>query len=265
MAKKISDLAAAAAIKGDELLELVQGGTNVRALAGALLPQHFIDGFKLVYVGPKALTVKGGAAFTPGPGRALFSPADIALTGLTLVASTWHHVYVYLNGAAPAAEVVTTGPAAAYSGTARAKTGDTSRRYLGSVLTDASGNLYAFSMNDGVVSWKVSIAAAPFLVIGPGASVTVANVSCLSAVPVTATHAVLILANTSSNAADAAMGTSDMAGGLSISTYMQYIGKGVQTTHAAPLDGVQSFNYVMTAAPGGGGFWARVAGYVYER
>ena len=93
------------------------------------------------WVSATAITVTSGSAFVPSLNKCLPVPNAIALTGLVLAASTFYHVYLYSNAGVPAIEVVTTAPASPYNGTARAKTGDTSRRYVGSVLTDASGNI----------------------------------------------------------------------------------------------------------------------------
>ena len=98
----------------------------------------YIDGLQMQWVSATAVTVSSGRAYIPSLGYYLDAPNAIALTGLVLTASTWHHLYLYDNAGTPAVECVTTAPAAPYSGTARAKTGDTSRRYIGSVLTDAS-------------------------------------------------------------------------------------------------------------------------------
>lgn len=229
-----------------------------------LLPPGYIDGLKMVWVSGTALTVTSGSAYIPGASAVLSSPADIAKTGLSLSASTWYHVYLYDNAGAPDVEIVTTAPAAPYNGTARAKTGDTSRRYVGSVLTDASAAICKFAQIGESVMYETSIASAPFLVVSTGRATTVTNVACAGCVPLTARIGVLIMATINATA-DAAVGNSDMVGTLSGSNYLQYVGNGVQTTHLMPLDSSQRFSYVMTGTTSTGGFFARVAGYVMER
>jgi hypothetical protein len=181
-----------------------------------------------------------------------------------LSASTWYHVYLYDNAGAPDVEIVATAPAAPYNGTARAKTGDTSRRYVGSVLTDASAAICKFAQSGESVMYETSIAPAPFLVVSTGRATTVTNVACAGCVPLTARIGVLIMATVNATA-DAAVGNSDMVGTLSGSNYLQYVGNGVQTTHLMPLDSSQRISYVMTGTTSTGGFFARVAGYVMER
>lgn len=265
MGKKISELAAASALVGTELIELVQSGVNVQALIGALLPPGYIEGLRLIRPSATALTITTGAAYIPSLGRVVRLSADVALTGLALAASTWYHAYLYVNAGVASVELVTTAPAAAaYNGTARTKNGDTSRRYVGSVLTDASGNLYAFRMRGTSIAWKNSVAAAPFLVASAGRATTPTNVSCSGVVPVTGVEATMILAMIGTGA-DAPLGTSDMTGTLSASNYLQYLAGGVQTTHTMALDASQAFNYLLTASVATGGFYARVTGYTFER
>lgn len=234
------------------------------ARADARIPAGYIDGLQMQWVSGTALTVTSGAAYIQGAGTVLRAPSAIAKTGLSLSASTWYHVYLYSSSGSPAVEIVTTAPATPYNGTARSKTGDTSRRYVGSVLTDASGNLVKFLQTGNLVMYESSIAAAPFLVLSAGRATSVTNIACIGAVPVTAKIGVAIMATINATA-DAAIGNSDMVGTLSSSNYLQYVGNGVQTTHFMPLDGSQRFSYVMTASTATGGFFARVCGYYFER
>lgn len=114
----------------------------------ALIPPGYIDGLKMVWVSGTALTVTTGSAYIPSLGKVLRATSDIAKTGLSLTASTWYHAYLFSNAGTPDIELSTTAPAAPYNGTARTKTGDTSRRYVGSVLTDSSSNLYYIVPNE---------------------------------------------------------------------------------------------------------------------
>lgn len=229
-----------------------------------LLPAGYIDGLQMQWVSGTALTVTSGSAYIEGSGKVLRAPAAIAKTGLSLTASTWYHVYLYDNAGTPAVEVVTTAPASPYNGTARSKAGDTSRRYVGSVLTDASSTIAKFLQSGDAVMYETSIALAPFLVVSTGRATSATNVACGGAVPVTGKIGLVIMATINATA-DAAIGNADMVGTLSSSNYLQYVGNGVQTTHSMPLDSSQRFSYVMTASTATGGFFARVCGYVMER
>lgn len=162
-----------------------------------LLPAGYIDGLKMVWVSGTALTVTTGAAYIPGLGKVLRATSDIAKTGLALTASTWYHVYLYSNAGTPAIECVTTDPDAPYNGTARAKTGDTSRRYLGSILTDASGNIFRFQQNGNEIQYVVNMVA-PFRVLSGGKAVIRTTVDFSSVIPITADYCIANVINNDS-------------------------------------------------------------------
>ncbi|WP_435013022.1 hypothetical protein [Xanthomonas arboricola] len=147
-----------------------------------------LAGLVLVYVSGTSLTVSTGACYIQSLGRVLVFPGAITLSGLSLSASTFYHVYAYLNSSTAAVELVTTVPAAAYLGDARSKTGDASRRYIGSILTDASGAIIRFVMtSQGLVSYtNPGTGATPFRVLANKQSAAEVSVSLSSVVPVTA-------------------------------------------------------------------------------
>jgi hypothetical protein len=190
MGKKISELPAAATLDGTELLELVQAGANVKGALGALLPPGYLDGLKLQWISANALTVSSGAAYVPSLGRVLRVPNAIAKTGLALTTSSWYHVYLLLNGTNPDIEIVTTAPAAPYVGTARTKTSDTSRRYLGSVLTDANGAMWPFyhAPQAGKVAYAGPGNSTAFRVLSNKQTRAESVVNCLGVIPVTANY-----------------------------------------------------------------------------
>ncbi|MEO8642657.1 hypothetical protein [Pseudomonas sp.] len=104
--------------------------------------QGFISGFKLNYVGRRAITINAGAAYIPSSKKTITSSADIALTGITFSAGL-NHLYLYDNAGVSTIEVSAVVPEV-YAGTAYRKTSDSTRRYLGSVLANASLDMYAF-------------------------------------------------------------------------------------------------------------------------
>lgn len=152
----------------------------------------YIDGLQMQWVSATAVTVSSGRAYIPSLGYCLDVPNAIALTGLALTASTFYHLYLYNNSGTPAIECVTTVPAAPYSGTARAKTGDTSRRYIGSVLTDGSGNLWYFQQSGNRISYGWGGAgSSPQRPLSSGTATTATAVNLGVGVPVTAATATL--------------------------------------------------------------------------
>lgn len=196
MAEKISQLPAAAALTGAELVPMVQDGATVQAPIGAFHVPDYISGLKMVWNSANSLSVTSGAAYISSLGRVVRLGAAASLTGLTLTTSTWYHVYLYLNAGTPAIECVATSPAASYYGTARAKTGDTSRRYIGSVLTDASGNIYRFAVSGNKVFNTTTDSAGPFAVLANGQSTSLATFSLAAVAPTTAASVLLHTQNT---------------------------------------------------------------------
>lgn len=259
---QIRDLPAAASLDGSELVELQKAaggaGSSEQAPIGAITPPGYIDGLKMVWVSGTALTVTSGAAYIQSLGRVLRVPSDIAKTALTLSASTWYHVYLFFNGAAADFELSTTAPAVPYNGTARAKTGDTSRRYVGSVLTDASGNICNFLQVGHSVKWRM----VPPRVLSNGLATAATTVSFAGAVPITSRLAMVRLINTatagrvktSTSDASADLVTLEVAAGPSRDAYIDH-----------PLDASQAMTYRFDAAPTGGGAYIDVYGYQFER
>lgn len=105
--------------------------------------QGFITGLKMNYVGRRAITINPGAAYIPSLRKTIISSADIVLTGITFTAGL-NHLYLYDNGGVAAIEVSAVVPEL-YAGTSYRKTSDSTRRYISSVLANASLDLYAFS------------------------------------------------------------------------------------------------------------------------
>lgn len=272
MATKDSTFPAAAAINGTEKVPILQGATpaNVLLPLNAILPSAgYIEGLSLIWNSGTSLSVGSGAAYIPSLKNVLDLPSGYTLSGLSLTASTWYHAYLYLDGSTPKVELVTTAPSAAYHGTARAKSGDTSRRYIGSVLTDAAANIFNFRQIGLRVIWYAPPGNAPFLVLSGGQATTMTNISFAQCVPTTAKLASIQFFNTDS-AATARLGNSDFAAALSTAVWLARaypLGAVGQVDQFAdfPLDSTQQINYLMTGSVGTGGLTVRCSGYVYER
>jgi hypothetical protein len=224
------------------------------------MPPGYIDGLKMLWVSGTGLTVSSGAAYIEGSSAVLNVPSAIAKTGLSLTASTWYHVYLYDNASAPDVEIVTTAPASPYNGTARSKTGDASRRYVGSIRTDAGSGIYPFLHAGNRIAYTSGNAAGEFFVLGAGVATTSTVISLAAVVPAPATMATLRLANNSvvtNFSVQMSVGTDKF---LSIAT--SATSNGVPLAADCPISG-QAMAYICGGASGNANIG--VLGYVYER
>lgn len=219
-----------------------------------------ICGLQMVWNSGTSVTFTSGFAAIQSLGGLLSFPSPITKAGLSLSASTWYHAYGYSNAGTPDVEIVTTAPAAAaFSGSARAKTGDTSRRYLGSLLTDASGNIYRFGQNGDEINYVVNTAA-PFRVLSGGTAVTRTNVPLSAVIPVTANY---VIANTINNTDQQAfIDIPEIGNSGAISRYTCLANQRTPI-HAFVLS--RTLQYLYSVAPVGSGAFIDVWGYRYER
>ncbi len=246
---KISQLAAASAAS-------VAAGAGLWTMAGHIL------GLRMEYVGPASIRVSSGSAWIPSLQRAVEVPAALTLSGMTLAANTWYHLYLYLNGATPAIEAVATAPASPYSGSARAKTGDASRRYVGSFLTDASSQILQFmvgSAND--FRWTFSGSGGVLRPLANGKATTRTTVSLGAIVPLTATSVVIVPINTDSSLACSL--TNPFASTFSLYA-VTAVGSGAGPVITFQTDSSQNIQYSYPSAPASG-LYIDVLGFTIAR
>jgi hypothetical protein len=232
----------------------------------ALIPADYISGLKMVWISSTSISVSSGAAILSSTGSLLTNSATLTLTP-SLAASTFYHVYLYNNAGTAAIEAVTTAPAAAYFGTARAKTGDTSRRYIGSILTDSSGNIFNFKHVGLKISYLTDLTGVlPFRTLSLGQATILTSVSCSSVIPSTSTLGTIRFTNTDPSYPAR---FSNSASGLSAPAALLSIPPSVNTSAVTdfPLDASQAIQYFMYngSSGGSGGAFADVIGYTYER
>lgn len=243
---------------------MLRTGSGADARAPLVQPKGYIDGLGMLWVSAAQIQIANGAAYIPGGKRIAELASAVNLTP-ALVANTWYHVYLTINGSTISAEAVQTAPAAPYAGVARTKTGDNTRRYLGSFRTNASAQIIRFehSVATGYVAYIAHVNAAPLYVLSSGTATATTNVSCSGAVPVTSRLAT-VFADNSDNAQFVRVGNSDL-GALSGSNYMGYLIPNSLFVTAMQLDASQAFSYGYSAAPSVGNFNARVVGYFFPR
>ncbi|WP_339495785.1 hypothetical protein [Pseudomonas sp. RA_105y_Pfl2_P56] len=145
---------------------------------------------------PTSLTFSTGTAYIPGLGRRITVTADITLSGLALASNTWYYAYLYESSGVPAVELVATVPTAPYMGSARTKTGDTSRRFIGAFRSAPSGGVLGFTMgNDGMINYRDNLIAAPYRVLSNGAATAPTIVVTSAIAPINVTKSVRLNMN----------------------------------------------------------------------
>lgn len=226
-------------------------------------PGSFITGFQMTWVSGTAVTVQAGGAYIQSLGVIVNSPSAIAKAGLALSNSTWYHLYFYLNAGVPDIDVSTTAPAAAYSSTARSKTGDTSRRYIGSMRTGTSGGFLkvVHSPASGTVMYQVNISTAPLALISNGMAVASTNITAAGS-PATSHMAFMYVENSSASVL-VYIANPDI-GAVSPGNALTFVRPAQQLASMYTTSSAQQINYIYISAPATGlNVWQ--LGYVYER
>lgn len=239
------------------------GKLQAQITGNAAIPAGYIDGLNMVWNSATSISVTSGACYIQGSSAVISFPSTLTLSSLSLTASTFYHVYGYLNAGTPAIELVTTAPAAAYSGTACAKTGDTSRRYLGSVLTDSSGNIVPFQHSSNRISYLDGYGSAPYSVLSAGSATSSTSVSLSSYIPITANVAQLLYLNGSGITFNIQAST----GSYVFASFSSLIsggrpGSNLQSVFDCPCPS-QEVAYFYSAS--GGSLNLNVIGYTYQR
>lgn len=252
-------LANAATAQGDATNALEQ----VSALHGLIV------GLRMSWNSGTSIGISAGAAYVPSLGKVLELPAALTKSGLSLSANTWYHLYLYSNAGTPDVEIVTTAPAAPYWGTARAKTSDTTRRYIGSIRTTTGGAVIQFQHypDGGVVTYLgTDYSLRNRLAAGTATAATTVALSTI--IPPTAETADLFLTN-AATVGIVVTGNSTqglpLAGGAG-NTYYGYADpmRGTFVPNH-PVDSSQAITYRYLSAVTGTGCYIDVNGYRYLR
>jgi len=177
-----SELAARTAlgISSSTPLSVSEGGTG----RNSEFRKSYIEGLMLTWNGAQSLTVSEGSAYIPGSSSILQLTNPLTLSGMVTSASTLYHIYLYSNGGTPSIEFSTAVPLS-YSGGGYTKTGDNTRRYLGSIVTIAANSIVPFSHHPGTMSYSGNLSTAPFFILNASV-ITSQPVNCSGVAPLTA-------------------------------------------------------------------------------
>lgn len=233
------------------------------------LQKTFVDtiikGLKIIWNSGTSISVDVGACYAEN-GDFINVTSVLTASSLSLSNSTWYHVYVYLSGGSPAMEVVTTAPAA-WKSDAYSKTGNTGRRYVFSLKTDGSGNVYKFvhdSNLNAVYYKKFAANTSPFRCLNAGTAATATAVALSGIIPLTAEAASIRVTNTGDNF----FRTSDDNGVTSTQNTVTLSAGNSATQNGFlehPTDSSQQIWYKYDSTPGVGGGFIDVLGYYFKR
>ncbi|XQA72062.1 hypothetical protein ACM9XA_11220 [Xanthomonas sacchari] len=212
------------------------------------------------------VSVSPGMCYLPNTARIQSDgTASVTLSGAT--ANTFYHLYAYdAGGGVMALELSTTAPDTPYLGTARCKTGDTTRRYLITGRTNASGvfrpgrHTRPGEMGNRVMLDAASSAGSLPLTILSGLTATTVQTIDLSALlPVTATRAIVQALNPSTFT----LYTSRSAVSAPSPTNYQYVAiPGSSPVLDVTLDASRQFTVLLSATTILGGVIALLTGSV---
>lgn len=164
-------------VAGDVSTFLHLGSGNWKELcrnkAGENSDKGHISGLSFSWIDADNISISSGACYIEGAGAVVEKSTATTLTP-TVSADLQYHVYAYDNSGTLAFEAATTAPATAYFGSAQSKTGDTSRRYIGSFLTKSAGDIIRFYFVGSGQSCKYAVHSA-------GTDTRIVNTSTTSA------------------------------------------------------------------------------------
>lgn len=226
----------------------------------------FITGFKLEKTAARTVRVSSGVAHIESSNSIAQSNSSITKS-FTLSGPSFGYVYIYIlpNGDSDI-EVSNVVPSNPYFGTARSKSGDASKRFLGCLFIDAAGNIVPFIMVGNFISYLNAWAPSNRF-LSNGQQVSNTTVSASVYVPPVARLVKLYAQNTSTTSSVNLRAFDD-----SSSSYSQ-----IFSIDPAPASGLTSsqifefslsqsreMQYMHSATPNGGAF-LNIAGYFFER
>lgn len=242
----------------DKVMLRTAAGTDARA--SMVQPKGYIDGLNLVYVSGTQIQLTSGAAYIPSAKR-IVELSSTLTKNVTLAGNTLFHVYLIFTSGTADFEVVATAPSTPYYGTARTKTGDTSRRYVGSLRTNPTGVIFSFVHTGTSYYYDVTAAGtAPFRVVNNATNTATVAVSVADSVPVSAYSVLLKGDSTASNSVVVSLGRNGPGGSI----FQGSIFNGQRSFWDIALSN-QQFSYAYSGAPTGGGVYFDIIGYRYER
>lgn len=215
----------------------------------------------------KTVSVGPGVCYTPNTGRMLL---ETSMPVVVTATSGWRHFYLGNDAGAIKFEASATAPSAPYQGTARTKSDDVTRRYLGSLYFGAAGTTTQFVHSQpGDRANRIDFtppggtAVAQSTLLSLATSTSSVNVNASNIVPSTCRIMYTLIENTSPS--DAYLSTPDYAA-VSPTNYLLSVKGGSWGQFDVFLNGSQQLTYMLNSVLlTVGGLTIRVRGYLFDR
>ena len=219
--------------------------------------RSFISGLGVEYVSPSSIRILSGSAYVPSVQKVVTLVDDVVINVSGIPSNSFSHVYLKEDATV---EVVSTGPSPRYSGFARTKNLDDTRRYIFSIyVLGVSIARFSHMPSSGVVLWNEDIKSAPFQ-IASGSPTTSTSVSAATAVPPTSVSALVCVLNFGT----AAYCFFSNANGPTVpGSYTSFVAPG--STDVIELALTSSLTYTYAFDVAGNTAFHRVRGYRFER
>jgi len=254
---------AALASKNAAATSETNAANSAAAAANTGVGKGFIEGLVMRWASSTSIQIDPGSCWINSLNRVYKVPATLTVTPPTGVTG-FGHIYVYDNAGTPAAECVTTDQEL-YWGGARQKTGDSSRRYIGSVLLSATLGAYKFRHNPDLCKiWYLAATptAAPFFLLSGGSATTFTAVSAANVAPASASelHAIVV-----PNAQDAVFGNEEQSTTAAASNWLQAARAGSQAPMVLQFSLANTLRRFYYLVASGGNLNIFATGYTFGR
>lgn len=238
---------------------------TVTALGTPYIDRGLISGLDVEWVSTTQIRVTSGVCYVPATGNVAEKTTDSTLTPTGLAANTWYYVYATDIGGTLAFDNPSTTAPVAYFGKAKQKSGDSSRRYVGSFRTQsASAAIMKFRKFARIVMWLENTDVAPLRIITGGSSTTNFTIDASGAAPVGCFKIEAQLLNFGT--ATALLGNSEMASALSNTNFLnQVVGATNSQNGFILLDSSRSFQFRFISAPGANSLYGNATAYYEDR
>lgn len=224
-----------------------------------------IEGLEMGWVSPSSISISSGGAFIESTGNGYSNISSRILNiGSQFPSSSIVHIYGYESNGVMEFEASSTEPSSPYYGTARSKNGDSSRRYIGSILKNSSGSVVKFyhSSNTGNYYYLSDINGSGLYILSGGKSASSVNVSARSVVPSTSKIAFSLIENSGT---EIAFISNPDIGPASSTNILRFFRVNAYADAEIILDNNGNFNYSFVSASGGNGLSVWCTGYNYSR